>query len=110
MLHLRVPWLSRPMIRGFFRLLLRVYGFGKLFLCSEEWQWNLLDTIIAAKSKRNGSRCLNSQVFASIVELVLDLRAWMDSGQAGSADLSIIKAMRVVRILRLVRVFRAPRR
>ena len=44
------------------------------------------------------------------MELVLDLRAWMDSGQAGSADLSIIKAMRVVRILRLVRVFRAPRR
>lgn len=77
-------------------LLLRIYAFRKEFLCSEEWHWNLLDTVI---------------VSASLLEFFLDLMAWASEDGAGlrSADLSMIKAMRVVRILRLVRVFRVVR-
>jgi len=74
-------------------LFLRIYAFGKEFIWSEDWRWNLLDFVI---------------VSASFVELMLDLVAWIDN-DVPNGDFYVIKAMRVVRILRLVRVFRVVR-
>lgn len=95
--NLVVTLINHALTLGFTgELLLRIYAFGRAFVCSEDWQWNFLDVII---------------VSASLIELLLDTVAWttIDTGEARFGDLSIIKAMRVVRILRLVRVFRVVR-